>query len=166
MGPLRIDLVRQEIANLGFRFPQLVEDADAWAISIESETSTFDVLRQIERRRQEAAAFAGGLASNIAELELRKERFVEREKAMRSLAYRIMEIADLRKAEFAEATYSIRAGQQKLIGDADPKAMPAKYCRVKYELDKEKIKEALKAGEAVTGFELSNAEPSLSIRTK
>lgn len=166
MSRVRLDLIRQEIANLGHRFPQLVEDADAWAISIESETSTFDVLRQIERRRQEAAAMAGALASNIAEIEVRQARFVEREKAMRSLAFRIMEIADLRKAEFPEATYSVRAGQQKVIGDADPRTMPAKYCRVKYELDKEKIKEALKAGQTVTGFELSNAEPSLSIRTK
>lgn len=163
---MRIDLVRQEIANLGFRFPQLVEDADAWAISIESETSTFDVLRQIERRRQEAAAFAGGLASNIAELEARQARFVEREKAMRDLAFRIMQIADIRTAEFAEATYSIRNGQQKLVGDAHPANVHADFRRIKVELDRAAIKEALKAGTAVTGFELSNAEPTLSIRTK
>jgi hypothetical protein len=163
---MRIDLVRQEIANLAFRFPQLADDPESWAISIESETGAFDVLRQIERRRQEAAAFAGGIAGTIAELEARQARFVEREKAMRALAFKVMEIAEIKKAEFAEATYSIRNGQQKVVGDADPMTVPEKYCRVTYELDKAKIKEALKAGTIVTGFELSNAEPTLSIRTK
>jgi hypothetical protein len=164
---MRIDLVRQEIANLAFRFPQLADDPESWAISIESETGAFDVLRQIERRRQEAAAFAGGIAGTIAELEARQARFVEREKAMRALAFRVMEIAEIKKAEFAEATYSIRNGQQKLIGDVDPRhGVPAEYVRTTVEIDRAKIKEALKAGTVVTGFELSNAEPTLSIRTK
>lgn len=163
---MNIDLVRQQIANLEMRFPQLIEDAEAWALSIDSETGTFDVLRQIERRRQEAASMADAIASNIAELEIRQARFIEREKAMRSLAFNVMEIAGLKKAEFAEATYSIRNGQQKLIGDATPDMMPNAFVRTKLELDRTAIKEALQAGSIVPGFELSNAEPTLSIRTK
>ena len=163
---LNPDIIRQQITNLGMQFPQLIEDADAWALSIESETSAFDLLRQIERRRQEAANMAGALASNIAEIEIRQARFVEREKAMRVLAFKIMSAADLRKAEFAEATYSIRNGQQKLIGDTDAEQLPAALQRRKVEANREAIKEALKAGQTVTGFTLSNAEPQLSIRTK
>jgi len=163
---LNPDIIRQQITNLGMQFPQLIEDADAWALSIESETSAFDLLRQIERRRQEAANMAGALASNIAEIEIRQARFVEREKAMRVLAFKIMSAADLRKAEFAEATYSIRNGQQKLIGDTDAEQLPVALQRRKVEANREAIKEALKAGQTVTGFELSNAEPQLSIRTK
>lgn len=163
---MNIDLVRQQIANLELHFPQLVEDAEAWALSIESETNAFDMLRQIERRRQEAASMAGAIASNIAELEIRQARFVEREKAMRALGFKIMEIAGLKKAEFAEATYSIRNGQPKLIGDATPDTMPNAFVRTKLELDRTAIKEALQAGSIVPGFELSNSEPSLSIRTK
>lgn len=165
---MNINLVRQQISNLELRFPQLVEDAEAWALSIDSETSTFDVLRQIERRRQEAASMAGALASNIAEIELRQARFVEREKAMRDLGFKIMEIAGLKKAEFAEATYSIRNGQQKLVGgdNLNPENAVEEFQRIKYEFNREAIKEALKRGENVPGFSLSNAEPSLSIRTK
>lgn len=163
---LRADIVRQQIANLALQFPSLAEDEDAWEMSIASETDAIELLRQIERRRQEAAAFAGGIATNISELEIRQARFADREKAMRALAFKMMEAAGLRKAEFAEATYSIRAGQQKLLGDVEPERVPPAYRRMKLELDKTAIKEALKAGTTVTGFELSNAEPSLSIRTK
>lgn len=163
---LNPDIIRQQIANLGMRFPQLIEDAEAWALSIESETSTFDLLRQIEKRRQEAASMAGALASNIAEIEIRQARFVEREKAMRVLAFKIMEAAELRRAEFAEATYTIRNGQQKLVGDLPLENIPSEFIRTKSELDRPLLKQALQAGRNITGFELSNAEPTLSIRTK
>jgi hypothetical protein len=163
---LNPDIIRQQIANLALVYPELAEDEEAWALSVESETDAVDLLRQIERRRQEAASMAGAIASNIAELGLRQERFERREKAMRELAFKVMGFADLRKVEMPEATYSVRNGQQKLIGDADPESFPDWLCRIKRELDKTKIKEALKAGETVTGFELSNAEPTLAIRTK
>lgn len=163
---LRPDLIRQQISNLELRFPQLVEDAEAWALSIDSETSTFDVLRQIERRRQEAASMAGALASNIAEIELRQARFVEREKAMRDLGFKIMEIAGLKKAEFAEATYSISKGRERAVILPDYTAHPD-YCHPPVlKPDMKKIKDALEAGEKLNWAALETSNPSLSIRTK
>jgi hypothetical protein len=97
---------------------------------------------------------------------LRQERFERREKAMRAMEFKIMEAANIKKAELPEATLSIRNGQQKLIGEPDLDFVPFEFIRVKREIDRNAIKEALKAGQTVTGFELSNAEPSLSIRTK
>lgn len=159
-------VVKREIDLLRLAHPELVEDEDAWTISVESETKLVDVLRQIERRRQEAASLAGAIAENIAALEERQKRFERREQAMRKLGFNLMQTADVRKMEMPEATYSIRNGQQKLLGDANPADLPGIYTRTKIELDKTKIKEALQAGQSVDGFNLSNAEPSLSIRTK
>ena len=163
---LDINQVRQQIANLLLVNPELTEDEILRADMIEGETEAFDFLRIVERERQLAEALAGGIASNILELNVRRERFERREKSMRALMFKIMEAADIKKAELPEATLSVRSGQQKLIGDADPMTVADQYRRVKTELDKAAIKEALKAGTTVTGFELSNAEPTLSIRTK
>lgn len=165
---MRLDpfVIRTQIDALLAQWPELAEDDVLRADMIEAETEAFEFLRIVERHRQEAAALAGALAGNIAELCLRQERFERREKAMRSLAFKVMEAGSLKKAELPEATYSIRVGQQKLIGDADPSTLSADHTRTKIELNREAIKEDLKAGRAVTGFTLSNAEPSLSIRTK
>lgn len=158
--------IRQQIANLLLQYPELAEDEVLRADMVEGATEAFDFLRMVERQRQDAANLAGAIAGNIAELGLRQERFERREKSMRALMFKIMSAADIKKAELPEATLSIRNGQQKLIGEADPEKMAPTYRRIKFELDKTAIKEALKAGSLVPGFELSNAEPTLSVRTK
>lgn len=165
---MRLDAnnVRQQIANLILQNPELAEDEVLRADMIEGETEAFDFLRLVERERQTATSMAGAIASNIAELGLRQERFERREKSMRALMMKIMDAANLRTAILPEATLSIRNGQQKLVGDAVPDVMPDQFVRTKIELDRAAIKEALKSGAVVTGFELSNAEPILSIRTK
>lgn len=163
---MNIVAIRQQIGNLLVSYPELAEDEILRADMIEAETEAHEFLRIIERKRQEAASMAGAIAENIAELGLRQERFERREKAMRAIAFKIMETADLKKLEMPEATYSVRNGQQKLVGDANPEDMPHPYKRVKHELNRAAIKEALQEGIKVRGFELSNAEPSLTIRTK
>lgn len=165
---MRIDpnIIRQQIANLLVSYPELAEDDVLRADMIEGETEAFEFLGMLERQRQEAAHMAGAIASNIAELGLRQERFERREKSMRALMFKVMEAGDIKKAELPVATLSIRNGQQKLVGDAEPESVAEEFRRLKIELDRNAIKEALKAGQTITGFELSNAEPTLSIRTK
>ncbi len=153
-----------QISNLALQYPDLKDDEDTWLLSIESETDVYEFLRQIERRRQEVVAFAGGIATNIAELELRQKRFENREQAMRALAFKIMQAAEITKAELPEATMSIRAGTPKVI-IINEEAIPDALFRVKREPDKIKIKEQLLNG-PVAGATLSNAESVLSIRTK
>ena len=76
-----------------------------------------------------------------------------------------MVATDLPKLELPEATLSIRKGQQQVIGDADIN-MPDEYWKYSRDLDRTKIKTALKDGKTVPGFALSNAAPSLNIRIK
>lgn len=158
-------LLSAQIAALRLGYPELEDDDDAWQISIESETDAPEMLARIERRRQEAATSAGALITYIAELESRLRRYERREQAMRDLAYRILQLANLRKVELPEATFSIVAGQPKVL-ILDEKAIPDALCRFTRTPDKTKVREWLKSGTEVPGAVLSNAEPHIMIRTR
>jgi mannitol-specific phosphotransferase system IIBC component len=164
---MRVDahIVTQQIAALLLTYPELAEDEILRADTIEAETEAHDLLRKIEQARQDATAMAGAVATLIAGLELRLGRFERREKAMRELAFKIMQVANLKRIELAEATLSTINGQQRVV-ITDESLIPDILCRFKKEPDKTKIKEALKAGNKVLGAVLSNAEPHLMIRTK
>jgi hypothetical protein len=162
---LRPDIIRQQIAALRIGYPELAEDEDAWLISLESQTDLDELLRAIERKRQEANAMAGAIAINRGVLAERQERFERREQAMRDIAFKLMQAADVKKRELPEATLGIANGKPKvLILDVD--RIPPAFFRVRYEPDKEKIKDAISKDFPVPGATLSNAEPHLVIRTK
>jgi vacuolar-type H+-ATPase subunit E/Vma4 len=168
---MRLDAatIQQQITALLLAFPELADDDQLRADMIEGETDVHDFLREVERRRQNATHMAGAIAGNIAELELRQERFTRREKGLRELMRKLMELADLRKVELPEATISMAKGQPKLIGGDDVGALyalPDKFVRIKRELDRAAIKTELAAGGRVPGFYLSNSEPHITIRTK
>lgn len=160
------NVVRQQIGSLLLQYPELQEDDQLRADMIEGETDAHEFLRMLERMRQEACVMAGALATNIADIEQRQARFERREQAVRSLMFKILDAASLKKVELPEATVSIVNGGQKLIGEADPSSLPDDLCRVKREADRKAIKDAIKTGQTVPGFTLSNAEPHIMIRTK
>jgi hypothetical protein len=164
---MRLDpaIVQQQISNLLLQFPELQEDEQLRADMIEGETDAHEFLRVIERKRQDACVLANAIGNHIGELKLRLDRFERREEAMRALAFKIMNVADLKKLELPEATLSIRNGTQKVL-ITNEAHIPDDLCRIKREPNKTAIKDWLMAGNPVPGAELSNAEPSLSIRTK
>lgn len=165
---MRLDpnIIRQQIANLILQNPELEEDETLRADMIEGETDAFEFLRMIERQRQDTAALAGAIASNIAELGLRQERFERREKSLRALIMKIMDAADIRKAELPEATLSIRNGTPKVL-ITNENDLPDIACKFVRTPDKTKIKQLLATDPFfVAGATMSNAEPTLSIRTK
>ena len=75
-----------------------------------------------------------------------------------------MQTANLAKAELPEATLSIRQGTPKVV-IINEREIPDEFMRIKKEPDKTRIKAVMTAGEVVSGCALSNAEPSLTIRT-
>lgn len=163
LNPLTI---RQSIENLKVLHPELLHDDEAWAMSLESETEIDGFLTNIIRRIEDTKALVVGMKDRFEELKARKERFETRIEALRELAFKMMHAAEIAKRELPEATLSLRAGQQQLVGDADPAALPDELCKISRDLDRTKIKEALKTGMEVPGFSLSSALPSLSIRIK
>lgn len=159
-------VIRQQIENLKITHPELLEDDEAWIATLESETSFNDLLTNIVRRIEDTKALVIGTKDRFEELKARKDRFEHRVDTLRNLAFRLMQTGDLAKVELPEATLSLRAGSQQLIGEADPKELPDELCKISRDLNRTAIKEALKTGLTVPGFELSNSPPSLSIRIK
>lgn len=164
---MRLDpnIIRQQIANLLTTCPELAEDDVLRADMIEGETEAFTFLSIIARKIGETDALLDGTATYIAELSERAGRLNRRCVSLRTLAFKTMEAADIKKAELAEATLSIRAGGRKVVITQESE-IPGHLVKVVRSPDKTAIREKLLAGEYVPGAELSNAEPSLSIRTK
>jgi len=164
---MRLDpqIIAQQIEQLILLYPELADDEQLHADMIEGETDAFDFIRLVENMRREATMMAGGIAGTIAELEVRQTRYTRKEQAMRALAFKIMQRADLRKVELPEATYSVRNGIAKVLV-TDETQLPDDCVKVTRAPDKTAIKDKLSSGQTVPGAELSNAEPSLSIRTK
>lgn len=157
--------VQQDIANLLLQYPELAEDDVLRADMIEGATEAKELLSQIVRRigeRQSLANAAAEYAKEISERKARMERAVE---ALRSLAFKVMSAGDLQKMELPEATLSIRKGTPKVIV-TDETVLPPDCVKTAVSPDKAAIKEKLSAGQTVPGAQLSNGEPTLSIRVK
>lgn len=166
---LRLDpsFVLQQIDALKREYPFIWDDGDEKLLTdcLAAETDINEFLTVLVDRMRDSVAMADAIASRIAELESRRDRYSRREQAMRVLAFKVMEAANLRKVELPEATLSIRAGTPKVI-ITDEAIIPDLLCRITRSPDKTKIKELLTNGDPVQGAELSNAEPTLAIRTK
>lgn len=158
--------VRQQIENLKLCHPELMEDDEAWLATLVSETSFEELLTNIVRRIEDTKALVIGTKDRFDELKARKDRFEQRVESLRNLAFQIMSAAELAKVELPEATLSLRAGTQQLVGAADPDDLCDVYCKISRTLDRTAIKDALKDGVTIEGFQLSNGPPSLTIRIK
>lgn len=159
--------VQQQIANLKLICPEAFDEGDEQLLidMLEAETDLKEFLTAVESRRQDAEHMGGGIATHIAELELRQRRYERREQAMRELEFKLLQLAAQRKVELAIATLSIRNSSPKVI-ITDDSLLPDILCKITRAPDKKRIGEMLKAGEVVRGCELSNCEPTISIRTK
>lgn len=166
MMQLNPDVIKRQIENLKVSYPDLAGDDESWQMSLESETDLAELLTNVVRRIDDAKALVVGTKDRFEELEQRKARFEHRIDALRQLAFKLMQSAEVTKLELPIATLSIRNGAQQIIGENKPEHLPDDLCKVSRAIDRTKVKEALKAGQHVPGFSLSNAEPSLSIRVK
>ena len=165
---MRLDpaVVKQQIDNLRAAYPELVEDGDAWLLALESETELDRLLTAVVRQIEDAKALAAGSSERMTELQQRCERFKHRVESLRNVAFKMLDASGLPKIELPEATLSIRKGQPQLVGEVSADELPDSLCKVSRAVDRTKVKDALKAGQTVPGYELSNSPPSLSIRIK
>lgn len=163
MTRLDLSTLEREVASLLAAYPDLSEDEDLRADMLEGSTEVFDVLARLVDRLQHATAMREAVSARIATLTERRDRYGRQQEALRTVIQRVMSIADLRKAELAEATLSVRPGAPKVVV-TDEAELPEWFVRVKREPDKTAIKQALKDGQFVPGATLSNAEDVLNVR--
>ena len=126
-----------------------------------------DVLARLVRGAVHAEAMADAAAERIAAMREREARFKARAQAMRGTAFAVMDAVGLRRLDLEDVTASIRAGQPSVqVTDID--AVPPIYVKevVTRTADKRTLLAVMKDGATVPGCELSNAPPTIALRTR
>lgn len=139
-------------------------ETDMAALEIASD-DVYAMLYRVIRAANEAEAFADANETRITDLKDRKTRYEERARHLRATAFAVMDVLGETKITQPDFTVSIRAGSQRPV-ITDEALIPAEYKRTVVTVDKTSINQAVKDGLVIPGVELSNALPSLSIRTK
>jgi len=152
--------LRDSLAKLGETDPDLILDMT------EGETSLFECIDALLLRMASDKALVVGTDSVISDLEARKRRVEKRIEFDRGLIEQAMAIAELPKIERPAATLSLsnRPPSLRIENEAD---VPAEFWTAGApKLERKALTEALKEGRTIPGAVLSNAAPSLTVRTK
>ena len=159
--------VRAQIEQLRLTHPGIWDDGDEQLLldSLEGETDFHKFIDAILRRMLPTEACADGIGDLILDIKVRQERFEQRIEGLRLLAFKMMNVAAVRKVERPGATLNVRASPPKVI-ITDEALLPADCVRVRTEPNKIVIKERLARGEPVPGAEMSNREEVLAVRVK
>lgn len=157
-----VDQARRDLASLLSLHPDLEEDDVLRQDMIEGTTNALELLDQIIRAERDALSMYDAADLELDRINKRRERFRQRQIALRRYIMQILEAANLKKVERAAATVSISAGRPRVV-IVDESQIPDAYWRIKREPDKEAIGTTLKALRDVPGATLSNPEPVLRI---
>lgn len=162
---LHPDIIRQAIENLRLHYPELEDDDEAWLASLESETDLMECLAKIVEQIDEAQMLSIGVIGRIAVLQTRLEWHVRKEKALRSMAKKLMDAAGITKAKLALATLSIQQGRES-VRILDEASVPDALCKIERKPKLTDIKNLLQSGTSVNWAVVERSEPTLSIRVK
>jgi hypothetical protein len=140
-------------------------DEDILADLFTAEADVQLLLDGVIRAALENDANAEAVKSRIDDLTIRRKRFETRRDALRAVAFAVMDVLGEGKRVRPDYTASIgkpRAG----IVITDETAIPAEYQRTVVTIDRAKLSDDLKQGVVITGAELANGMPTLTLRSK
>lgn len=141
-------------------------DEQTLADTVEGITDLHEIVAAIMRSALTDEALAEGLKSRIAEMQERRERFLDRASKRRDIARDVMLEAQITKITAVDFTLSIRPGTPGLVV-VDEADIPLAYWEPREpRLNRQALLGELKRGEPVNGVTLSNPEPVLSVRVK
>ena len=155
---------RRQREGLLAEFPELQDDIDTLADTLEGLTLAPDLIAEFIRNAREDEANAEVLAFMMHDMADRKQRFIARADKRRQAAMNVMNAIEMRKLEMPDFTASIRAGPPKVDVYAEEQ-LPDSLCKFTRSPDKTAIKEALANG-PVAGARMTNGGASLTVRTK
>jgi len=158
-------IVRNQIEALKGIYPELEEDADLLANTVEGETDFERVIDKLVSFVREAETMAEAVKARKDEIAERQKRFERQGEAGRKIILSLMDAAQQPKLTLAEATLSITKPREKLNIWAEEE-IPQGYVRLIREPDKKAIMAALRSGNDIPGAELEVGQPSLMIRTR
>lgn len=169
MKPIYLDAerIRTAIGALMLDYPELADDAELRADTLEGEVGLNDFIGRVIRRMQDRAIFANGVEGIINEYEARHARATREIEAHRALILKLMLAADLAKIELPEATVSTRKIAPAVVID-DESALPPNAIteKVTRSPNKAAIKAFIEAGNTVPGAHLSNGSVGLNVRIR
>ncbi|MFC0245800.1 siphovirus Gp157 family protein [Falsochrobactrum ovis] len=158
-----VTVLEREFADLIAAFPELAEDEDLRADTIEGETDAYRVLGKIVAIERDANSMITAINERAKELSARKERYTRRKDAMRALLLRLLKAADLSKVSLPEATVSVGKGRAG-VEIIDETLLPDSVVKLKREPDRTAIKAALDAGQEVPGAVLKVGNETITVR--
>jgi hypothetical protein len=141
-------------------------DEDPLADTLEGLTNLPEILAELIRSALADETLAAGLATRLADMKARGERFEARARRKRQLALHAMAEADMQRLMQPDFTASLRQGAPVLEVLAEDQ-IPAVYWKPQApKLDRQGLLAALKAGAAIDGAALAPPQVQLSVRTK
>lgn len=146
-------------------YPELMDDDELRADSLEAETPLPELMSRLVRWRQEELASIAGLDAYLEELGLRRARKMRRVDGLKGLMLKLMASAKLPSLVLPEATIGVSAGRN-TVSIVDIDALPQGYFTTTRHADKAAIKRALEANEDVPGAALVIGENVLTVRQK
>lgn len=165
MNPQLVHRVVREIADLIAVYPELEEDENLRADTLEGATDINVILAKLVQEREAAYGMAEGVKVPVEDLRQRKARLERRGDGYGEAIERIMNAAGLSKVVLPNATLSITNAAPSVVV-SDEAAVPDHFWRVKREIDKPAINAAVKAGEEIPGVSVSNGATRLTVRVK
>ena len=146
-------------------YPELMDDDDLRAGSLEGETNLVSLLSRMVQLRNEREALAEGLNLYITKLTERRDRFARGADGLKSLMLKLMATADLPKIELPEATLNVGKGRVS-VSITDIEALPQGTFKLVRQPDKVALKRELEAGGYVPGAALVTGENTLTVRVR
>ena len=146
--------------------PDLAADEAAMSDALRAETEDVSaLLHRMLRASVAARSMADAAEEMAANITARRDRYKRRADALRSTAFAAMDALGIPKIELPDLTASIARGKPAAI-ITDEAALPDEYWRTTRAVNKAAINDAIKNGVVVPGVEMTNAIPSLQVRTK
>lgn len=156
--------VRAQIAVLRHQYPEIDDDMQLLADSIEGQTNFSEVMAHLIRLEREVESFADAMEDQIEKLTRRRIRYQQKQQTLRTMMRSLMESAGQQKLTLPEATLSIVSGRAGCVV-TNIEALPTEFVRTEHIPKKSEITAALWAGETVPGAEKNNPSTHLQIRT-
>jgi hypothetical protein len=158
-------IVRNQIEALKALYPEITEDADLLADTLEGETNLDRVLTKLVDFVREAETMAGSVKTRKDEIAERQKRFERQAESGRKIIQQLMESAHQTKVVLPEATLSITAAREKVeVTNVDD--LPQGMFKIEKKPIAKAILDSFKAGHPVPGAELVMGESGLMVRTK
>lgn len=158
-------IVRNKIEALKAIYPEITEDADLLAGTLEGETDLDRVLAKLVDFVRDAESMVTALKARKDEIAERQKRFERQGDSGRKIIQQLMESARQTKVVLPEATLSVTAAREKVeVNNVDD--LPQGFFKTERKPLTKEIKEALMAGQDVPGASLQIGECGLMIRSK